>query len=42
LRAIGFADRLPIASNATSSGRAKSRRVDLLLSDANGQFGAAD
>jgi len=40
LQAIGFADREPIASNTTASGRAKNRRVDLLFSDVNGRFDA--
>ncbi|WP_087718087.1 OmpA family protein [Salinicola salarius] len=31
LRAIGYGDTRPAASNATSAGRASNRRVDILL-----------
>jgi outer membrane protein OmpA-like peptidoglycan-associated protein len=40
VQAIGLADREPIASNTTSWGRAKNRRVDVMFSDARGRFRA--
>jgi outer membrane protein OmpA-like peptidoglycan-associated protein len=38
LRTVGRGKEFPVASNGTSAGRQQNRRVDIILSDASGQF----
>ncbi len=40
VRAIGRGPDLPVASNATAAGRQQNRRVEIIFSDASGQFTA--
>jgi outer membrane protein OmpA-like peptidoglycan-associated protein len=41
MQAIGRGEEQPIASNSTEAGREQNRRIELLFSDADGQFATA-
>ena len=41
ITAVGKGQELPVASNATAAGRQQNRRVEIVFSDASGQFAKA-